>query len=103
MSNVAPCRRGYLQGGRRVMTKSVRTWAQRLGQVNVVHGPIYDHNLDGQRDKYSETQYVIFYFFKLNIKSFFSRVFIYILRKKYIFTIYTFSFIFLSLFCSFLE
>ena len=75
MSNVAPCRRGYLQGGRRVMTKSVRTWAQRLGQVNVVHGPIYDHNLDGQRDKYSETQYVIVYFLKIEHKIIFLKDF----------------------------
>ncbi|KAL7637218.1 UNVERIFIED_CONTAM: hypothetical protein RMT77_011930 [Armadillidium vulgare] len=50
LSNLAPVMKGYEEGPRNIMVKAIKKWAKQKGPINVVHGPVFDHNNDGKRD-----------------------------------------------------
>ncbi|KAB7499304.1 Venom phosphodiesterase 2 [Armadillidium nasatum] len=50
LSNLAPVMKGYEEGPRSIMVKAIKKWAKQKGPINVVHGPVFDHNNDGKRD-----------------------------------------------------
>lgn len=50
LSNLAPVKVGYLNGAHQAMVKTLKGWASSLGAINVVHGPVFDYDLDGHQD-----------------------------------------------------
>ncbi|XP_076060627.1 venom phosphodiesterase 2-like isoform X2 [Oratosquilla oratoria] len=50
LTNMAPVLPGFENGPRAVLTKSLQTWVDLRGEVNVIHGPVFDLDLDGHQD-----------------------------------------------------
>lgn len=50
LSNMAPVRAGYADGGRQAMLKAIKDWTNSSGAINVIHGPIFDLDIDGHQD-----------------------------------------------------
>lgn len=50
LSNLAPAKVGYLNGAHQAMVKALKEWTISLGAINVVHGPVFDYDLDGHQD-----------------------------------------------------
>lgn len=50
LSNMAPVKAGYRNGSYPAMVKALRHWATTKGTLNVIHGPIFDYDLDGHQD-----------------------------------------------------
>lgn len=50
LSNLAPVKVGYLNGAYQAMVKVIKGWTTSFGAINVVHGPVFDYDLDGHQD-----------------------------------------------------
>ena len=50
LSNMAAVKAGYLAGAYQAMVKAMKGWTTSLGAINVIHGPIFDHDIDGHQD-----------------------------------------------------
>lgn len=50
LSNMAPVRAGYADGGRQAMVKAIKEWTNSFGTINVIHGSIFDLDIDGHQD-----------------------------------------------------
>ncbi|XP_071546303.1 venom phosphodiesterase 2-like [Panulirus ornatus] len=53
LSNLAPVKIGYKEGAYTAIVNAIRFWASAMGVLNVVHGPVFDYDLDGHQDKVS--------------------------------------------------
>lgn len=52
LSNMAPVKLGY-NGARHTIINAIKLWATQRQDLNVIHGPVFDYNLDGIRDSVS--------------------------------------------------
>lgn len=50
LSNLAPVKIGYKEGAYTAIVNAIRFWASTMGVLNVVHGPVFDYDLDGHQD-----------------------------------------------------
>ncbi|XP_045599499.2 venom phosphodiesterase 2 [Procambarus clarkii] len=53
LSNIAPVKSGYRKGAHTMMVNALRIWTTTKGVLNVVHGPVFDYDLDGHQDQVS--------------------------------------------------
>ncbi|XP_066987071.1 venom phosphodiesterase 2-like [Macrobrachium rosenbergii] len=54
LSNMAPVRAGYYEA-RRAIINAIKCWATERLDLNVIHGPVFNHNFDGLRDSVSSS------------------------------------------------
>ncbi|XP_064113302.1 uncharacterized protein LOC135219977 [Macrobrachium nipponense] len=52
LSNMSPVRAGYFEA-RRAMINALEYWVTERMDLNVIHGPVFNHNFDGHRDSVS--------------------------------------------------
>lgn len=55
LSNLAPVKIGYKVGAHAAMVNAIRFWASTMGVLNIVHGPVFDYDLDGHQDPVAHT------------------------------------------------
>ncbi|XP_063609085.1 venom phosphodiesterase-like, partial [Penaeus indicus] len=50
LSNLAPMRAGFMKGAYKAMVGAIQWWAAKKGGINVVLGPVFDYDLNGNKD-----------------------------------------------------
>ncbi|XP_014666537.1 PREDICTED: venom phosphodiesterase 2-like [Priapulus caudatus] len=58
MTNMVPMYEGFIQGVWHDVHDYLSQWAQTLGPINVVTGPVFDYNIDGNYDDLSMVEFL---------------------------------------------
>ncbi|CAL4061029.1 unnamed protein product, partial [Meganyctiphanes norvegica] len=54
VSNLSPVYSGFENGARLAVIRSIRRWVPVYGKLNIIHGPIFDYDIDGRQDTASQ-------------------------------------------------